>query len=262
MNSTPKYDVKNSKIEHLQVYNFLLTNLRPNSKVLELGSATGYLTRYMQENLSCQVTCIEIDAESAEKCKPFSKRVIVADLDQNEWIHQIDEKFDFITSLDVLEHLRNPDKVLKALTTFLKEDGKIITSVPNLAHNSIVINLLKGKFEYKNTGLLDNTHIHFFTKKSLYELFHNNSFYSTANEYCIKIPTQTEFNVSYWGSIIKAPFLPLRAEGSIYQYLNVWEFQKEEIISRKSQKILKKTSLLKLYIRDLYVGLARAITKR
>jgi hypothetical protein len=78
--------------------------------------------------------------------------------------------FDYILFADVLEHLRDPLTVLKKSAELLYEGGSILISVPNVSHNSIIIDLINNNFEYRELGLLDNTHIHLFARKSLLKM--------------------------------------------------------------------------------------------
>lgn len=79
--------------------------------------------------------------------------------------------FDYIIFGDVLEHLRDPYKTIQYCRSLLKNDGCIIASIPNLMHISVVSDLLKGNFTYTETGLLDKTHIHFFTYNEIQKMF-------------------------------------------------------------------------------------------
>jgi SAM-dependent methyltransferase len=75
--------------------------------------------------------------------------------------------FDLILALDVLEHLRQPEQVLQHLTRILNTDGRIIVSVPNVAHHSVLRDLvLRRRFEYQDDGILDRTHLRFYTESS------------------------------------------------------------------------------------------------
>jgi len=65
-----------------------------------------------------------------------------------------------------LEHLKNPLEVLRQLTASLKQDGAVIVSLPNVANLYIRLSLLLGRFDYQDRGILDRTHLHFFTRKS------------------------------------------------------------------------------------------------
>ncbi len=79
---------------------------------------------------------------------------------------------DYIIFGDVLEHLHDPLKTLQYCREFLKEDGHILASIPNLMHISVMEELLKGNFTYMEKGLLDRTHIHFFTYNEIIKMFH------------------------------------------------------------------------------------------
>lgn len=79
-------------------------------------------------------------------------------------------EFDFILFLDVLEHLKEPEKVLTRARQYLKKDGRIIVSLPNIAHWSIRLSLLAGRFNYGEKGILDKTHLHFYTYRTAQRL--------------------------------------------------------------------------------------------
>jgi len=81
------------------------------------------------------------------------------------------EKFDVIIFGDVLEHVAWPENILNKFKNYLYDDGIIIASIPNVANIITRINLLFGNWNYQNSGILDNTHLRFFTKKTALELF-------------------------------------------------------------------------------------------
>lgn len=82
-----------------------------------------------------------------------------------------DMQFDYIIFGDVLEHLYDPESTLIHMSKYLKEDGCFICSIPNIMHVSVIYSLLRGEFEYQNEGILDRTHIKFFTLQSIYRMF-------------------------------------------------------------------------------------------
>src|SRR5690606_2165378 len=110
------------------------------SKALELGPLTGYMTRYMKEQLNCSVYSIEYDKDSAVQASVYSVKMIISDLeDVFTWNKELSgESFDYILCVDVLEHLKNPLEILKEVVKFLGPDGSVITSIPNVSHNVIV----------------------------------------------------------------------------------------------------------------------------
>ncbi len=82
-----------------------------------------------------------------------------------------DEKFDVVLFSDVLEHLVNPSKVLVSVRSILAPGGVVCASIPNIAHGSVRLSLLQGEFRYREKGLLDGTHLRFFTRAGIEELF-------------------------------------------------------------------------------------------
>jgi 2-polyprenyl-3-methyl-5-hydroxy-6-metoxy-1,4-benzoquinol methylase len=141
-----------------------------NKRVLEVGCATGFFTRALVDR-GCQVVGIEVDADAAAVASEWAERIVVGDLDAGTlWSELEGEQFDAITFGDVLEHLRDPLSTLRAAVRYLKPSGLVAISVPNIAHGDVRMALLHGEFPYRETGLLDRTHVRFFTKSSLREL--------------------------------------------------------------------------------------------
>lgn len=203
----------------------ILQRLRAKSRVLELGPANGRLTRYMSEELQCQVDIVEIDEESGKEAAAFANLACLGpvdgDIDAGRWMERLaGNTYDYIVCADVLEHLRNPGKVLGDCLGFLKKGGSLIASVPNIAHNAVIISLLNGYFDYRNLGLLDNTHIHFFTRQSFrnmamhqgYKVVFETATYADAEE--------TELGVGYHQidrTVARA--LKCRQDGTAYQFV-------------------------------------------
>ena len=161
-----KYDCE-LNLEDRNSLSVLVGKVKPNSLVLEFGPANGRMTKYMKERLNCKVYAVEIDEDAAKDAAQYTEKIIVDSIENYRWQEEFkDLQFDYIIFADVLEHLYYPEKVLKSVRDFLREDGSILVSIPNIAHNAIIINLLKNEFNYHPTGLLDDTHIRFFTKKT------------------------------------------------------------------------------------------------
>ena len=136
-----------------------------NKKVLEVGCATGYISKRLKEN-GCSVIGIEIDPISSEVAKRYCDDVIVDDVESLKEIPYKEKSFDVILFGDILEHLKYPQNILEKSEKYLKDDGFICISIPNIANWRIRLNLLFGKFEYTEGGLLDESHLRFFTKKT------------------------------------------------------------------------------------------------
>ncbi|MDR6878743.1 glycosyltransferase [Bacillus sp. 3255] len=199
----------------------ILRQITPNSRVLEFGPATGYMTRYLKEILNCYISCIEVDPNSAEISAQFCDDMIVADLDEMLWLDKLhDQRYDFLIFADVLEHLKNPWKVLNAASKLLSDTGRIIISVPNVGHNAIVMSLMHGEFEYKKLGLLDETHLRFFTRKSLLQLIDSADLAPVILNATISTPELTEFKQSYidYPKQVRDYLLSSR-DGHVYQFI-------------------------------------------
>jgi SAM-dependent methyltransferase len=167
MADAPRYDFDKIDLDsgnvHADVVNFVPTG----SRVLELGPATGYMAQAFSEQRGCTVVGIEYDPDMAARGAAFCERMIVGDLDLLDVEAELGEdRFDAIVSADVIEHLKDPLGALRRLLPFLKPDGRVVISIPNIAHSSVRLALLQGRFEYRDWGLLDSTHLRFFTRQT------------------------------------------------------------------------------------------------
>ncbi len=140
-----------------------------DKKVLEIGCASGYMTRLFLAN-NCAVDVVEINSDDLKQAKKYARKSLPGSIEDKKIQQQITEKYDFIICADVLEHTVNPEKVLQVLKRNLIAAGKILISMPNIASWGMRLNLLKGNFEYQDSGILDKTHLRFFTFYSLQNL--------------------------------------------------------------------------------------------
>ena len=140
-------------------------------RVLDVGASTGFLARVLTER-GCTVTGIEIDPDSARQAEEFCEKVIVGNVEELDLDAELgDETFDVLVFGDVLEHLKDPLLALERFKTFLNPGGHVVASIPNVAHGSVRLALMQGNFRYRPLGLLDNTHLRFFTRESVEEMF-------------------------------------------------------------------------------------------
>ncbi len=165
-----KYDIS-LDLETKNSLSVIVDRIKPYSVVLEFGPANGRMTKYLKEVLNCKIYAVEVDTKSAKDAAQFCERIIVDDVEKYVWLKEFSNiQFDYIVFADVLEHLYYPNYVLKKAKSLLHDNGSILISLPNIAHNTIIMELLRDKFTYNPTGLLDNTHIRFFTKSTLDKL--------------------------------------------------------------------------------------------
>ncbi|ODS42169.1 MAG: hypothetical protein MSIBF_02195, partial [Candidatus Altiarchaeales archaeon IMC4] len=156
-----------------------------DKKILEVGPSTGYITKILKSKGN-EVVCIEIDKEAAEKAKRYCDKMVMGDVETLDLDSRLKpNQFDVIIFGDVLEHLKSPNTVLKKVKKYLKPDGYVVASIPNIGHGDVILNLLNGKFTYTSKGLLDITHLRFFTlgnvKMMLDESGYNISELNTTN---------------------------------------------------------------------------------
>lgn len=138
--------------------------------VLDVGCASGYLADALNER-GCKVSGFERDAEDAERARPKLERLVVGDLERESLADAFaGHRFDRIVFGDVLEHLTRPEDVLRSALEILGPDGEVIISVPNVAHASLRLALLGGRWHYTDVGLLDRTHLRFMTLRYLVSL--------------------------------------------------------------------------------------------
>ena len=133
-------------------------------RLLDVGAADGLLSRKLTD-LGWRVTAIEGDPVLAQAGARHCERMITVNLDRD--IPDGEEPFDVIVYGDVLEHLVDPRRVLVELDRGLAPGGCVIISVPNVAHLWIRLLLLVGRFDYLDRGILDHSHLRFFTERSL-----------------------------------------------------------------------------------------------
>ena len=158
-----------SGVDRGEVTDRLLKVIPGMSRLLDVGCGTGTITWNLQQLLKVEAIGIEPNPDRAEAARARGLNVrddvlsakLLADLGL----------FDVILFADVLEHLVDPVSVLQIARSGLKPGGVIVVSVPNVAHWTIRLNLALGRFDYEPTGLMDATHLRWFTKASLRRLF-------------------------------------------------------------------------------------------
>jgi len=147
----------------------VLAGLTPaGATVLDLGCGSGALGQYLRETRQCTIDGLTWSEAEAAHAQPHYRRVVVANLETCDLLETFEHNiYDVIVCADVLEHLSQPERVLGACRSLLKSGGRLLTSVPNAGYAGLVAELLQGEFRYREEGLLDRTHLRFFTRRSL-----------------------------------------------------------------------------------------------
>ncbi len=137
----------------------------PNKRVLEIGCSTGYLSEALQRN-GCHITGVEIDASAGAAAQRWCERLVIGDVETMD-LTQVGAGYDVLLLADVLEHLRDPVAALRRLRPLLANDGYAVISVPNVANWAMRLGLLAGRWNYTERGILDRTHLRFFTRTTI-----------------------------------------------------------------------------------------------
>jgi|YNPBryunderm2012_1023409.scaffolds.fasta_scaffold20302_2 2-polyprenyl-3-methyl-5-hydroxy-6-metoxy-1,4-benzoquinol methylase len=136
-------------------------------KILDVGTAHGYLGAALAA-MGHTVVGIEADAEAARAAAAHYAAIYCEDVARHPRLAEV--PFDVVVAADVLEHLADPAATLRWLVGLLAPGGRILVSVPNVAFLTVRLGLLVGRFEYQPRGILDRTHLRFFTRRSLFAL--------------------------------------------------------------------------------------------
>ena len=161
--SMSKYDYFNTN--PYSVHQKIIHFVGQNKLVLDVGCSEGLLSKKMKEN-NCSVVGIEQDKEAAQIAKEYCQDLIIGDVETIDLNTKYENYFDILIFADILEHLKEPSDVLKRFKKYLKDDGCLIISLPNISNWKIRLQMLLGNFEYNEYGILDNGHIRFFNEKS------------------------------------------------------------------------------------------------
>ena len=151
----------------------LASLVTPHSTVLDLGCGSGALGQHLAETRHCTSDGVTLSEAEAAHARPHYRRVVVDNLESCDLGATFaGQRYDFIVCADVLEHLSRPERVLGACRALLAPGGRLLISVPNASYCGLVLDLMHGEFRYREEGLLDSTHLRFFTRRSLTRLLH------------------------------------------------------------------------------------------
>jgi 2-polyprenyl-3-methyl-5-hydroxy-6-metoxy-1,4-benzoquinol methylase len=148
-------------------HRLMLGMIPSGGRVLDVGCSGGYLAERLVARGST-VVGIELDPDAAAHARKFCAEVLVGDVEQIELAFE-PASFDTIVCGDLIEHLRRPEHLLARVRPLLRPGGRLVLTTPNVANWTIRLQLLFGRFRYTERGILDRTHAHLFTRKTLFE---------------------------------------------------------------------------------------------
>lgn len=149
----------------------ILGMVAPGSTVLDIGSGSGALSACLSQNMGCGITALDLTAERVAYAAPYAQATVAGNIEEQSTWEQIDGRFDYIIFADVLEHLADPWTVLDRCKGHLNKGGHVIASIPNVAYYRVRQHLLLGHFDYQPFGILDITHLRFYTAETSAALF-------------------------------------------------------------------------------------------
>ena len=143
------------------------------ARSLTLVVVVGHSVKNLLGEKNVLLTALSLTWGDAKLAKKKLRTVHAITAEDENLYKLFPEKYDVISFIDVIEHLAAPITVIKRIKPMLKEDGVILFSIPNMAHLSVRLALMKGEFTYTQTGLLDQTHLHFYTGDYIQRIFND-----------------------------------------------------------------------------------------
>lgn len=148
----------------------LMAMIPRGARVLDIGCGTGSISGMIRELRGADVLGIEPHPERAKKAETEGIKVVNGVY--SDEIPRDHGRFDIVLFADVLEHLTDPVHILEQVKSALAPNGRVLASIPNVAHWSVRLRLLAGRFDYRPTGIMDATHLRWFTREGVRRLFH------------------------------------------------------------------------------------------
>jgi 2-polyprenyl-3-methyl-5-hydroxy-6-metoxy-1,4-benzoquinol methylase len=155
------------KTERKEILDFLPDDLE---SILEIGCGSGSFGRLVKNNRDVKYVGVELVESVAEQARSYLDEVVVCNIESSH-LDFLQGSFDCLICNDVLEHLVDPWRVLKELVEYVRPGGYVVLSLPNVRFSEVVKDLVvRKKWEYRDQGVLDRTHLRFFTETSIVEL--------------------------------------------------------------------------------------------
>jgi len=146
----------------------ILSMIPFGARVLDVGCGTGWISTLVRDIRRCTVVGIEPHAERAMEAGRRGINLVAGELNGDSVLAL--GRFDVVLFADVLEHMPDPLSVLRLSRDLLESRGCLITSVPNVAHWTVRLSLLRGRFNYDVSGIMDATHLRWFTAKGITQI--------------------------------------------------------------------------------------------
>jgi 2-polyprenyl-3-methyl-5-hydroxy-6-metoxy-1,4-benzoquinol methylase len=185
---------------HMLLADAVLRHTNTGDRVFEGGVSTGYFARVLVD-AGRIVDGADIDAEAADEARRVCDQVVVGDL-QHLAVGQLAERYQALVFGDTLEHLPDPAALLRRLSDLLDGSGVLVTSIPNVANWAIRLGLLFGRFRYTDRGILDRTHLRFYTMRTASDMLAEGGFEVTECTATVPVPYVSSPTVSRIAHVI------------------------------------------------------------
>jgi 2-polyprenyl-3-methyl-5-hydroxy-6-metoxy-1,4-benzoquinol methylase len=164
----------------------LLALVGGGKRVLDVGCSSGYLARPLVAK-GCTVVGVERDPAAAAEARSVCEDVLVGDVETMD-LPLEEGSFDVVLCGDLIEHLREPEAFLARVRPFLRPDGRVVLTTPNVANWAMRLGLLAGRWRYTDRGILDRTHAHLFTRKTLAETLERAGYRVDVLDFTVPVP--------------------------------------------------------------------------
>lgn len=192
-------------------HRWLIEHVPTGSAVLDCGCAGGYVGVALAGRAAA-VDGIELDGAAAAQAATAYRQVYVGSVEDEQFLSSLGGGYDRIILGDVLEHTTRPEHALLHLKRLLKPGGRVLISMPNIAHYSIRWRLLQGRFDYQPSGIMDRTHLRFYTYETAQELAEKAGYRVVVADCTLRL-----------APVLKRLHLPLRAIMRLSP--NFWAYQ-------------------------------------
>ncbi|MFN0164935.1 MAG: methyltransferase domain-containing protein [Bryobacteraceae bacterium] len=216
------YPIKTSRYSS---HDFLWHTAGRNQRILELGCGEGFIASRLA---SMGHRVVGVDLLDQPKHADAMECYFAGDLDHGldrvrHYAESAGKRFDLVLLMDVLEHLPNPEKVLAQCSRVLDSDGKVLVSLPNVANITVRLLLLSGRFDYTARGILDRTHLRFFTRKSARALLRETG-YEIVSEMITVIPLELALGLTAENPVMRVLNRLLRLATVVWPTLFGYQF--------------------------------------
>ncbi len=176
----------------------IASQIPPNARILDLGCGSGAIGQYLMRQGPVTIDGLTISEDEAELARAVYRRVDVANLDNCDLIALFGQgQYDVIVCADVLEHVRGSERVLAQCAHLLAPGGKALLSIPNASYSGLIAELMAGEFRYRKEGLLDETHVRFFTRQTLLRFLQSGGWAIDNFEVIERVLNESEFQVAF-----------------------------------------------------------------